>query len=73
MIRNTVHDLTVYLQRVDEKLEDFPILSSLAPGVDLTNKKEVTKQRLRICEDAKQCLETTRRSLVLEVPGATND
>jgi len=73
MIQNTVHDLNVHLQRVDEKLEDLPISSSSTPGIDLTNEKVVTKQCLRICEDAKQFLELTRKSAVLEMPNATDD
>lgn len=46
MIQNTVHDLNVHLQRIDEKLEELPISSSSTPGIDLTNEKEVTKQCL---------------------------
>jgi hypothetical protein len=73
MIQNTVHELNVHLQRVDEKLEDFPISNSSTPGIDLTNEKDVTKQCLRICEDAKQYLESTRRSSILEMPNTTDD
>ena len=73
MIQDTVHGLNVHLQRVDERLEDFPVSTSSTPGIDLTNEKEVTKQCLRICEDAKHYLESTRKSSVLEVPSATDD
>jgi hypothetical protein len=73
MIQNTVHDLNVHLQRVDEKLEDFPIPSFLTSGVNLTNEKEVTKQCLQICEDAQKFLESIGKSSVLEVHNATED
>jgi hypothetical protein len=71
MIQNTMHDLNVHLQRVDEKLEDFSSSSSQTSGIILADEKEVTKQCLRICEDAIQFLESTRRSSVLEVHAAT--
>jgi hypothetical protein len=73
MIQNTVHDLNIHLQRVDEKLEDFPSSSSATSGVNLADEKEVTKQCLRICEDAKQFLESTRKCSVLEEHNVTED
>jgi hypothetical protein len=73
MIQNTAHELNVHLQRVDEKLADFPISSSSTSGIDLPNEIEVTKQCLRICEDAKQHLELTRKFSILEVPNVTDN
>jgi hypothetical protein len=73
MIQSTVHDLNVHLQRVDEKLEDLPISSSSTSDIDLTNEKEVTKQCLRICEDAQNFLKSTRESSVLEMNSTTDD
>jgi hypothetical protein len=73
MIQNTVHDLNIHLQRVDEKLADFSISSSQTPGINLADEKAVTKQCLRICEDSKQFLESMRRSSVLEVNDAVED
>lgn len=73
MIQNTVHDLNVHLQRVDRKLQDFPMSGFSSPAIDLTSEKEVTKQCLQICEDAKQYLDLTRKSSVLEAPEATDD
>jgi hypothetical protein len=42
-IQDTVHELDVHLQKVDEKLADFLVSSPSTPSLDLNNKKEVTK------------------------------
>jgi hypothetical protein len=73
MIQSTVHDLNVHLQRVDEKLEDLPSSSSSTSDIDLTNEKEVTKQCLRICEDAQNFLKSTQESSVLEMNSTIDD
>lgn len=73
MIQDTVHDLNIHLQRVDDKLEDFSLSSSQTSGINLADEKAVTQQCLRICEDSKQFLESIRRSSVLEVHDATED
>ena len=54
------------MQRVDEKLEGFSNPSSSPSSVILGDEKEVTKQCLRICEGARQFLESSRKSFVLE-------
>jgi hypothetical protein len=43
-----VHDLNVHLKRVDEKLEGFAKSSSLDPGSNLTEEKEVSKESIRL-------------------------
>ncbi len=67
MIRDTVYELNVHLQRVDEKLEGYPNSNILATNVNLDDEKEVTQTCLRICEDAKDFLESlNRKSTVLQ-------
>ncbi|KAH7406617.1 hypothetical protein DE146DRAFT_398656 [Phaeosphaeria sp. MPI-PUGE-AT-0046c] len=73
MIQNTMHDLNIHLQRVDEKLKDFSISSSQTSGINLSDEKAVTKQCLRICEDSQQFLESLRKSSVLGVHEAVED
>lgn len=73
MIQDTVHELNVHLQRIDGKLEGFSSPSSLTLGINLDDEKEVTKLCLRICEDAKQFLESSRTSSVLDVNNAAED
>lgn len=67
MIKDTVYDLNVHLQRIDEKLEGYPNTSISAPDPNLDDEKEVTQMCLRICEDAKQFLESLNtKSTVLQ-------
>ncbi|KAL5400238.1 hypothetical protein PMIN03_012548 [Paraphaeosphaeria minitans] len=74
LIQDTVHDLNIHLQRVDEKLEGISNPSSSPSSVNLGDEREVTKQCLRICEGARQFLESSRKSSVLEAtPNATHD
>lgn len=59
MIQDTAYNLEVHLQRIDEKMA----LSTTAttPGdtnIDLNDEREVTKQCLRICEDARSYIES---------------
>lgn len=63
-----MHNLNVHLQRVEEKLEEFSDSSSPTSSVNLDDEREVTKQCLQICEGAREFLESSRRSSVLEVP-----
>ncbi|KAJ6016358.1 hypothetical protein N7540_010949 [Penicillium herquei] len=68
MIQDTMYNLHVHLQQVDEKMER--LTTNSAPmsisTVDLKNEKEVTKQCIRICEDATQYIESlTHRESVL--------
>lgn len=58
MIQDTVYDLNVRLQRVDEKLEGYPVPSFSNPNISLDDEREVHKMCIRICEDAKQFIES---------------
>lgn len=60
MIQDTAYNLKVQLQRVDEKMSRFTTdnASTLNSSVDLKNEREVTKQCLRICEDASHYIES---------------
>ncbi|KAF3027229.1 hypothetical protein E8E12_000351 [Didymella heteroderae] len=67
MIQDTVYDLNVRLQRVDEKLEGHSNPNFSTPNIKLDDEKEVTEMCLRICEDAKQFIESlNRQSAVLQ-------
>lgn len=60
MIQDTVYNLELHLQRIDEKMEIFKINctgSSDFTG-DLNDEREVTKQCLRVCEDTRQVIES---------------
>ncbi|KAJ5452462.1 hypothetical protein N7445_000645 [Penicillium cf. griseofulvum] len=79
MIQDTVYDLEVHLQRIDEKMARFTLDSSNTSDItiDLRDEKEVTKQCLRICEDARSYIESLTHqeaSLLQEAPqNATED
>lgn len=67
MIQDTVYDLNIRLKRVDEKLERYSKTNISTPTINLDDEKEVTQMCLRICEDAKQFLESlNRQSVVLQ-------
>ncbi|KAJ5153765.1 uncharacterized protein N7500_009204 [Penicillium coprophilum] len=54
MIKDTMYSLEVHLQRVDEKMVQLSIDNTItsSSSLDLEDEKEVTKQCLRICENA---------------------
>ena len=61
MIKNTVYDLQVRLQRIEDEMTHNPpkhTNSSDASETNLKDEKDVIKQCLRICEDAKSHLES---------------
>ncbi|KAH8802941.1 hypothetical protein F5884DRAFT_903547 [Xylogone sp. PMI_703] len=60
MIQDTAYNLKVHLQRIDEKIARFPVEDTNSSNVeiDLKDEKAVTKQCLRICEDAKSYIES---------------
>lgn len=73
MVEDTSYNLNIYLRRIDEKLAQLPGENTYTPAgdVDLQDEREVTKQCLRICEDARIYLEScTNRepSLLPESP-----
>ncbi|KAF9887226.1 hypothetical protein FE257_010480 [Aspergillus nanangensis] len=80
MIQDTAYNLEVHLQRIDEKMTRFTIQDIDASDIDinLEDEREVTKQCLRICEDARSFIEslTARESAILGETvksGAEND
>ncbi|KAL4888139.1 hypothetical protein BDV59DRAFT_148234 [Aspergillus ambiguus] len=83
MIQDTTYSLEVHLQRIDEKLARFTIqdLNTSKAGTNLEDEREVTKQCLRICEDARAFIEslTQRGPAILRdtsqsaAPGDTQD
>ncbi|WYZ38134.1 hypothetical protein EsH8_III_000048 [Colletotrichum jinshuiense] len=63
MIKDTVHDLNVHLQRIDDKMARFTTESAQngdasGASVDLEDERAVTEQCLRICEDARSFIES---------------
>ncbi|KAM5372130.1 hypothetical protein ACJZ2D_007663 [Fusarium nematophilum] len=63
MIQDTVHNLKIHLQRIDEKMTLFEAqsresTSASETSVDLTDERAVTEQCLRICQDAKAYIES---------------
>ena len=70
MIQDTVCDLKVHLQQIDEKMARFPAGNSSTSdiSIDLKDERAVTKQCLLICEDAKSYIESlsNRESALLQ-------
>jgi hypothetical protein len=73
MIQDTSYDLELRLRRIDEKMTRLNIENTNSSGVsiDLEDEREVTKQCLRICEDARSYIESLSNresSLLPEAP-----
>ncbi|KAH6973961.1 hypothetical protein EDB80DRAFT_513192, partial [Ilyonectria destructans] len=61
MIQDTAYNLSIHLQRIDEKMALFTTESKEstgASGTSLKDEREVTEQCLRICEDARSYIES---------------
>lgn len=63
MIKDTVHNLNIHLQRIDDKMARFTTESAQnadasGASVDLEDERAVTEQCLRICEDARSFIES---------------
>jgi hypothetical protein len=60
MIQDTAYNLEMHLQRIDEKMEQVNIDSTrtLDSTIGLNDEREVTKQCLRVCEDARHYIES---------------
>lgn len=60
MVQDTAYNLKLHLLRIDEKMTRLNIENSNTSGVsiDLEDEREVTKQCLRICEDARFYIES---------------
>ena len=70
MIQDTVYNLEVHLQRIDQKTAQFSIENTNTSdiSINLNDEREVTKQCLRVCEDARSYIEslTVRESSLLQ-------
>ncbi|KAF7172640.1 hypothetical protein CNMCM5623_004790 [Aspergillus felis] len=79
MIKDTAYNLEVHLQQIDEKMARLTVENTITSdiSIDLNDEREVTKQCLRICEDARSFIEslTNREPSLLLEPGqnATED
>lgn len=78
MIQDTAYNLEVQLCRVDEKMARLTTDNTniLNPSIDLKDERDVTKQCLRICEDAKSYIESLTNqesSLLHEGPQSGTD
>ena len=76
MVQDTAYNLQLHLQRIDEKMTRLNIENTNAPGasIDLEDEREVTKQCLRICQDASSYIESLsvrESSLLQETPQNT--
>jgi hypothetical protein len=73
MIQDTAYNLELHLRRIDEKMTQFSIENTNTSdiSIDLKDEREVTKQCLRICEDARSYIESLSNresSLLQEAP-----
>ncbi|KAL4935221.1 hypothetical protein BDV06DRAFT_234529 [Aspergillus oleicola] len=76
MVQDTSYNLNTYLRRIDEKLARLPgeNTDTSAEDIDLEDEREITKQCLRICEDAKIYTEScTNREPSLLQGSSRND
>lgn len=60
IVQDTAFNLELHLRRIDEKITRLNIqnISTSGVSIDLDNEREVTKQCLRICEDARSYIES---------------
>ncbi|GKZ67834.1 hypothetical protein AnigIFM50267_002386 [Aspergillus niger] len=60
MIQDTSYNLDVHLQRIDEKMErvNNDSIRTSDSTIGLDDEREVTKQCLRVCEDARHYIES---------------
>ncbi|KAL4862359.1 hypothetical protein BDV12DRAFT_178898 [Aspergillus spectabilis] len=75
MIKDTSYSLEEHLQRIDEKLAKLTVENShcLDGDIDLKDERAVTKQCLRICEDARSYIESlANRESVLRQDSSQN-
>lgn len=67
IVQDTVYELNVRLQRIDEKLQGYPKRNVATSSVNLKDENELSLRCLRICEETKQFLESlNQESTVLE-------
>ncbi|KIW11741.1 hypothetical protein PV08_09013 [Exophiala spinifera] len=73
MVQDTTYNLELHLRRIDEKITSLTFENATTSGIsiDLKDEREVTKQCLRICEDAKCYIESLSErepALIPETP-----
>lgn len=74
LVKNTIYDLKLRLQRIDDKMHSLTqesVAGTSRLSIDLDNERQVTEQCLRICQDAKYYFESLARrdaSLLQEAP-----
>ena len=75
MIRDTTYNLEIHLQRIDEKMTQLFVENTGSSGVsiNLKDEREVTKQCLRICEDARSYIERLSNQESSLWPGTLQD
>lgn len=70
MIQDTAYNLEVHLQRIDPKTAQFSIKNTNTSdiSINLNDEREVTKQCLHVCEDARSYIKslTVRESSLLQ-------
>jgi hypothetical protein len=76
LVQDTTYNLQLHLRRIDEKMTQLNIENITAPGasIDLEDEREVTKQCIRICQDASSYivnLSDRESSLLQETPQNT--
>jgi hypothetical protein len=76
MVQDTAYNLQLHLRQIDEKMMRLHIENTSASGasIDLEDEREVTKQCLRICQDASSYIESLSEresSLLQETPQNT--
>ncbi|RMD39433.1 hypothetical protein DV735_g5696, partial [Chaetothyriales sp. CBS 134920] len=73
MVQDTAYNLELHLQQIDEKMTQLNLEKFSASGAstDLEDEKAVTKQCLRVCEDARSYIESlsARESHLLRTTG----
>lgn len=73
MIKDTAYNLEIHLQRIDEKLASITAdgTTGLDTSIDLQDERDVTRQCLRICQDARSHIESLQDRQPSLLQGAT--
>lgn len=70
MIQDTVYNLELHLEQINEKMERFTPsnTNTSAASINLDDERAVTKQCLSVCQDAKECIDSLvdRESILLQ-------
>lgn len=70
MIQDTVYNLELHLEQINEKMERFTPsnTNTSANSINLDDERAVTKQCISVCQDAKECIDSLidRESILLQ-------